>query len=413
MREIDTAGLMSYFQEVMAFGFIRPGAGLGMSCVRAAAALAVLAFLSPALASPGDNGGKDGKSTVVLPAGEVINEDYFTAGETVEVSGTVNGDVYAFGGRVLVKGKVNGDLLAAGGAITISGDVTQDVRAAGGRVTVSGTIGRNLTVLGGSVQITNSASVEGAVTAAGGEVGIAGPVGGNARVGAGSLVVSNRIGGDLKVAAREIRLAQGALINGELAYWSPRRLSIAEGAKVLGPILRKQPEREIRPFAFRIAGGLGVIFKLISFFSTLVIGLLVIRLFPNFAGAAVASIRERPLASLGVGLLVFVLVPVLVLLLFITVLGIHLALILLALYAVSLYVSRVVAVYWVGATIFGTGARGGRAGCAFAGGLIVYYLLTLVPVLGGIVAVLVTLFGLGAAAIAEKRAYRTGPEAGR
>jgi hypothetical protein len=377
----------------------------------AIAALAAFALLSPPAASPESIDGESGKSTVVLPAGKVIDEDYFTAGETVEVSGTVNGDVYAFGGRVLVKGRVNGDLLVAGGAITISGEVSQDVRALGGRVKVSGTIGRNLTVAGGNVQIADSASVGGAVTAAGGEVGISGPVGGNARVGAVGLVVSNTIGGDLKVAAREIRLAPGALIGGELAYWSPRRLVIAEGAKVLGPVVRKQPEREIRPFAFRIAGGIGAIFKLISFVSTLVIGLLVIRLFPNFMGAAADAIRHRPLASLGVGLLIFVLVPLLVLLLFITVLGIHLALIVLALYVVSLYVSRVIAVYWAGSAVFGSRAGRGRGGCAFAGALIVYYLLTLVPVLGGIVAVLVTLLGLGAAAIAEKKSHRGGAEA--
>src|SRR5687767_13900949 len=69
---------------------------------------------------------------VYLSKGEIINHDYFAAGNTVNLSGTVNGDAYIAGGNVTVDGTVNGDLLAAGGNVTILGKVTGNVRTAGG-----------------------------------------------------------------------------------------------------------------------------------------------------------------------------------------------------------------------------------------------------------------------------------------
>src|SRR5918999_6285887 len=63
-----------------------------------------------------------------LPAGIVIDGDYFAFGSLAEISGTVNGDVYAFAGQVLIDGRVNGDVIVSGGRVKISGAVAQDVR---------------------------------------------------------------------------------------------------------------------------------------------------------------------------------------------------------------------------------------------------------------------------------------------
>jgi hypothetical protein len=47
--------------------------------------------------------------SVSLPAGQVIDHDYFAAGPLVQISGTINGDLYAAGGQVLIDGRVDGD----------------------------------------------------------------------------------------------------------------------------------------------------------------------------------------------------------------------------------------------------------------------------------------------------------------
>src|SRR5262245_39250872 len=102
-------------------------------------------LISLLIAMPSDTGAEEQdqrmengplRKHVIVPAGQVINRDYFAFGEIVEISGTVNGDVYAAGAHVAVDGTVNGDLLAAGGTVAISGTVARDARVAGGQVTI-------------------------------------------------------------------------------------------------------------------------------------------------------------------------------------------------------------------------------------------------------------------------------------
>jgi hypothetical protein len=63
-----------------------------------------LALLLPAHVSAKETHAEREKSEdnhlVVLHAGNVVNQDYFAVGKSIEISGTVNGDVYAAGGHV-------------------------------------------------------------------------------------------------------------------------------------------------------------------------------------------------------------------------------------------------------------------------------------------------------------------------
>ncbi len=350
---------------------------------------------------------KEGK-IMILPAGKVINKDYFAYGERVEISGTVNGDVYAAGGQILVDGKINGDLLAAGGKVNIAGTVSQDVRIAGGQITINGKIGRNLTVAGGNVELTHPATIRGGIVAAGGSISLAAPVGKDMKVAARNLTVSNKINGSLHAAAGDIRLTSKAVVTGDLSYWSGKTASIDEGAKVGGVVTQKIPGEVFKHSSEKMWGfvaGLILFLKTISFISTLILGLLFIYFFPSYSRSVVSTISNKPLASLGSGFLVFTLTPSVVLFLLITVVGIPLALILSAAYFIGLYLVRIFAILWVGITLFERFGKKVRSGWALVIGLLIYSLLTLIPVIGAIVALFVMLFGLGAALLADRELY--------
>lgn len=347
------------------------------------------------------------KKIVTVPAGEVIETDYFAAGEIVEISGTVKGDVYIAAGEVLVDGTVDGDLLAAGGTVKLLGTVSQDVRVVGGEVTVSGLIGRNVTLAGGTVELTNTATVQGGLVAAGGNVSLAGPVEGYVKIAAGNLTVSNRVGGKLDAAVGEMRLTSRAVIAGDLTYLSDKEASVDELAQVAGHVTWNRPSEEMRP---GMDLGAGLVFKLLSFVSTLIVGLLLIGIFPHFSGTTVSTLRKRPWASLGLGFAVFAAGPIVLLIIAVTVVGIPLALILLALYLISLYLAKIFVISWAGTSILQRWGKEERTFRAFFTGLILYFLITLVPFLGGLIALFVIFFGLGAAVIAEWALYRAKPE---
>ena len=368
----------------------------------------LLLFLAPA-ASANNNDKKDLENkNVVLPAGEVVNKDYFATGNTVEISGTVNGDVYAFGGQVLVDGKVNGDLIAAGGMVNVSGDISQDARVGGGQVTISGKIGRNLTVGGGNVDITSSATIAGGVVAGGGNISLAAPVGKDVKIGAGNLTVSNLIAGDLDAAVGVMRLTSKAQVGGNLTYWSNQKASIDKNAKISGKLTQKKPSEVAKPApkkALGIITGIDLFTKIVSLVSTLVLGLLLIAFFPRYNRAVVYTLRRRPWVSLGIGFLALILTPIIFGLLLVTIVGMPIAFILLALYLISLYLVRIFIIFWAGTTIFERTGRKLHEVWALIVGLVVYYIITLIPIIGGLVTFFVILFGLGAAILTKKEFY--------
>lgn len=369
----------------------------------------ILLFIAPIAIVQGEDK-KDSEKTKIttVPAGEVIDNDYFGFGDVVEISGTVNGDVYAFGGQVLVDGKVNGDLITGAGTLSISGDVTQDVRAGGGQITISGNIGRNVTVGGGNIEFTKDAKVAGSVLAGGGNISLAAPVGGNVKIGAGNLTISNKINGDVEAGVGQIRVTSKAQVAGDLTYWSDQTASIDENAKIAGEVTKKKPPAAASPSPEKIFGvftGFNLFLKIISLLSTLIVGLLLIKLFPRFSQGTISTLQKRPWASLGIGLAALVLTPIIFVILLVTILGIPLALILLALYLIALYLVRIFVMFWAGRFIADkTGVKMGDA-WALVLGLVVYSIVTLVPIIGGLVTLFVILFGLGAVFLTKKEAY--------
>ncbi len=348
------------------------------------------------------------RKIVTVRPGEVINKDYFAFGDTIEISGTVNGDVYAAGGQVLVDGTINGDLLAAGGTVSISGNISQDARIFGGQITISGEIGRNLTVGGGNIELTDSATIRGGIVAAGGNIRLAAPVWSDVKISAGNLTVSNKIDGNLKAFVGAIRLTSRAVITGDLIYWSNRPASIDKSAKITGNVTRKTPPGVFRPPVEKVLGvfvGVYLFATLISFISTLIIGLLLIHFYPKYNREAVSTLRKRPWASLGIGFIVLVLTPIIFVLLLATVVGIPLAFILLASYLITLYLVRIFVILWAGVGIFEWLGKTVHGGWALVVGLVVYSLLTLIPVIGDLVTFFVILFGLGAALLTKKELY--------
>jgi len=100
-------------------------------------------------------------------------------------------------------------------------------------------------------------------------------------------------------------------------------------------------------------------------------------------------------------------VPVLCAFLFATVLAIPLAVILLAGFFILLYWSRIFAIARIGESILARLRPASSRAWAFVLGLLVYYFLAIIPVVGWLVVPLVTLFGLGAELLARKQFYLT------
>ena len=132
--------------------------------------------------------------------------------------------------------------------------------------------------------------------------------------------------------------------------------------------------------------------------------------FPRYSLDAARLIGAKPLASLGLGFAILVATPVAVLIAMVTVLGAVVGMAVLALYLVSLLLALLTAALFLGDGVLRALGRGPRTGVgrrlgALVLGIIALALLGAVPILGGLVFFLATVFGLGAFYLAAADRY--------
>lgn len=346
-----------------------------------------------------------------LNSSETVNRNYFAANERVELDGTVNGDAFVAGGMVNVDGKVNGDLLVAGGEVNISGEVTDDVRVAGGQVRINGKVGKNLTVVGGNVEVSETASIGKSVVAVGGNVTLAAPIGGTINAGSGNLTIGNTVGGDVEVGVGALRLTSKAVVNGNLIYWSEDDAIIDQTAQVTGEIKRQTPpmrEGDVGKDGAKFLGIIAVFalaVKIVNLVSWFLIGLLTLHFLPKLFDTSIKTLKDKPWPSLGIGFLTLVIVPILGIGVMLFVVGIPIGLILMGLWLIAIYLARIPVVYFIGEWAMQRFGRKPHQVWTLILGLVIYGVVTILPIIGGLVGLFATLFGLGAWILAKKEIY--------
>jgi hypothetical protein len=356
---------------------------------------------------------RQGDRIVVAP-GETIDDDLYVFGGTVSVQGTVNGDVVVIGGASTVSGLITGDLLVLGGTTTITGDVLGSVRAAGGTVTIAGRVDQDAALGAGTLDIAPSARLGRDLLAGVGSARITGPVTRNAYIGSGDVTFAAPVGGDLRAEAGTVRLTNGASVGGKLSYSSERQAEIASGVVVGGGIERGESAYG-RDFGAALGGvgglgGIGALVWLRGLVGMFLLGLALVLLLPAFTRRGTGALIGNVAASLGVGVLLLVGVPILAMLVFalgLLVGGWWLGIVLLFLYALVLGVGYVVSAVLVGDVILARLLpRRAHVALSLLLGLLVLGSLALIPVVGGIVSGAATTAGLGALGLMAMNGYR-------
>jgi cytoskeletal protein CcmA (bactofilin family) len=343
----------------------------------------------------GDRESEDSR-TVILPAGEIHDGWYFAAGQRVIINGTVNGDAYVAAGQVEVNGTINGDLLTAGGDLDIGGTVTDDVRAAGGSIRLNGSVGKNATAAGGNIIVRRTAVIHGGLLVVGGNLAQGGSVENNLRAAVGNIEVTGSVGKNTDVTGGRLVIARGANIGGNLtALLSEKdRSEIAEGA-VKGSINVKQQE-ETPHRILGIASGkfwFKAFWTVSLFLTGFVLFLLSRKLFADYGTVAITRLGM----SLLWGLAVVVCTPIAVIIVCITVIGIPLGLMVLALYLIMIYLSHLCLGLAVGMRLFGSDVSSGWIlYFVFIVGTIIFQGLSLIPILGTLLEIGAILLGCGA-----------------
>jgi cytoskeletal protein CcmA (bactofilin family) len=329
-----------------------------------------------------------------------IDDDFYAAGGTVDINAVVAGDVVTAGGDLYIGHHIEGDVIAAGGTVTIRGEVLDDVRTAGGDITVDSIIGDDLIASGGRIKLSPDALVSGEAWLAGGDVYIGGTVNRNLNVGAGSVSIAGVVHGDVKVESGSLKILDGALISGDVYYRGPSEASIHPGSKITGQVHYEQVDWE-RPHE-----GMGIFFAL----SMIVASIFLFKLFPGFTQSTTDRLSTDPLKSMGAGLVIFIMIPVIAALLMAIVVGIWVGLSIMALYLVALITGLLMAFFalsdWSAGRFNIDVSSTKRRLLVTAIVIFIIALLGNIPVIGGLIMFVLLLTGLGAETLQLRAMYK-------
>lgn len=337
---------------------------------------------------------------IFVPSNENISTDLITAKRVVDVGGDVDGDAILAGADVNFSGNATGDILAAGENVRVKGNSGADVRIVGGNVTLDGNADKNVTIAGGSVIIDEDSVIDGNLYVVGGKVELRGTVKGNATVYGSATTFSGKVEGNADIRSSEIMMRDDARVNGNLTYadgadFSPKKEAVG------GSITKAEmpnyggytPENNKDN-----ASGAGI--KIWQFLSLFIVGTVFFKLFRKQAKELIAPIGKEELWNrIASGIIFFLLNLVVIFVIFITLVGVPLALMVLFVYIILLIAASTLSPVLAGRLFNGRfklyAKEDKNLWIDFVAGFLLMQVIGLIPVVGDVVLALLFLFSFG------------------
>jgi hypothetical protein len=362
-----------------------------LSCLAAAILAVAPAFAQSEESAPATGGDlyRGGSSVLVDTPGL---RDVFSAGERIDLASPISGAAHLAGRRIETKGDIGGALYAFGQDIRVEAPVAGSASLAGYDVEILGAVGGNL-------------------RAAGRNVALRAPVEGAALIAGDTVEIDAAIAGDAAITADTLTFGEGATIGGRLTLYSDADDPIAVPESVIpADRIDREPLGD-RPMYERMTGP-GAAALLAAF----VIGVLVLAAFATIAAAVAPRgmaragevVSEGRFRALAYGFLTQATLIGAAILLVLTIVGAILSPFVILASVLLGFVGYLVGVYLLGdwvVTRFGAleadtlpeHALAALAGALFAS------LLTLLPFVGWLVFIALSLTGVGAMTIARLR----------
>ncbi|HSX28562.1 MAG TPA: hypothetical protein VLF60_03900 [Candidatus Saccharimonadales bacterium] len=344
-----------------------------------------------------------GGSSVTVAKDQVIDSTLYAAGKTVTVSGTVKGDVFCAGQNVDITGTVDGDVICAGQQVRVSGKVHGNIRLAGQTVTITGTVDGSASVVGQTVSFEDTAHVGKDLTAGGQTVRLGGVVGRDVVSTANATTMSADVARNVDLFGSTATLTDTAKVGGDLAYTSDNEAQIVPGATIHGHTEHKIPvhkESHRSSWSRQLPGSLYWVAVMV------VMGLLALWVTPRWFKGTITSMQDKPLSSIGFGVLALIATPIVAVLIAVTIVGIPFGVALFVLWLFAVLSSLTFAAYAVGDSVVARlhWLEKGRDLAALVLGILLLAILLHIPFVGFWVGLLGTIWGLGGVSIAVAHA---------
>jgi cytoskeletal protein CcmA (bactofilin family) len=274
------------------------------------------------------------KETVVIEAGEVIEDDLMVFANKFVMDGTIKGDLILFATTADINGLVEGDFMGAAQELTLNGVVQDDVRVGATLITLgeSARIGDDLMAGAYSLESLAGSLVEGDMFLGVGQSRLAGDMAKNLWLSGGGLELVGTVAGDVQAEVGSaadapvfspfafmpgapkvpsfpwgLTIGDQAQIGGDFTYTAPTAADIpanlVAGNVAFDQVIPETPqaaEKVVTPAQQALNWLANIVRQLVTLF---IIGALMVWLAPRWTDKVAAFVQEKPLPSLGWGLL--------------------------------------------------------------------------------------------------------------
>ena len=329
------------------------------------------------------------EGVVTIPASETIDDTLIVRGETILIEGTVTGDVLAIGDQITVSGSIGGNLITFADSVKVRGDVGGLVFGAGDSYALNaGFVGGDLLLAGDKIEISSDVRIARNVAIAGDSSFIGAEIGKDLYAYGEMVEVSSKVGGSIDVIAESLRLLSPTHILGNVRFRGDEEaLFRAEGARVDGEVeLLSRPAEKNRYATVEFY--LWQIAKLVAAF---LFGLALFWLVPALRALSIGAGVDG-LKSAGIGIVALVSTPIIAAIVAITLIGLPFAFVAIFSWLLGIYLATIVVGAAIGRMIMGDGKS---LPLTLLVGLAIVMVAVNLPLIGGIVAFILTIIGLG------------------
>lgn len=281
---------------------------------------------------------------ISLNSNEIIEDDFFASGQTIEINGLIKGDLFVFGQNIIINGNVEGDVIGAGQQITINGTVNGNIRIFGQIVKFNNQTDKNINVFGQNIFFSEKSGIGKNLLIFGENIEANGKIDGTVFGNGEKISLAGENNKNVYLNTASLILQPKTIIKGNLDYVAPQKAEMKSGAQILGKTFYKIPSFEKKERKYTVAF---FFWKLVSLFGFLIIGLIFISLFPKKTLEIVDQIKKTPWKNLAYGIICFIITPIISLFLIAMLIGIPLAFVGMCLYFILLYLAQL----FVGITI--------------------------------------------------------------
>lgn len=334
---------------------------------------------------------------IYIAKDEIVEGNLYFAAKSITIEGEVLGDVIGISPNIQINGKVSGDLITISQNIKINGQVDGNVRAAATSVSIAGNINKNLNFAGESLFLEEASSVGQDVVMAVLNAELKGKIKGNAHGMSSNLLILGSIEKDVDILidktksknyVNTLKIGEQAEINGKLTYRAGKE-AIIETENIKGEIIKKEPEiAKIQPFNFS-----KLLYSLLSLF---VLAIILRSLFKEPLKKVKRTMIEKNIKLSAYGALFLFATPIIALFLMISLIGTPIAIIILVIWALIIYLSKILVAMTLGDYIFRKlNKQKVNAYIRILVGLLIVCTLSRIPYIGWFFSLLIATLGMG------------------